>query len=131
MTCLLFFLLLAYKSQAAQQEKMDLQLPVTTSDKGYAETLKLTVSMNHMEIEGSHLMKMQEGKLPAAELDGTKILPLYNRLVRLREIRENSNDDAIVLLMADRRLNCDTVTKVLKTAAMAGFPKFHLAGVNE
>jgi biopolymer transport protein ExbD len=125
MTCLLFFLLLGYKSQSVMLEgAQGIQLPPSTSDKGLIVSLTLTVTDKEIKLMDSHVMFLDKGKVPAKDLEGVKILPLYNRVSRIIQLKKMDPDNAFVLLMADKRLSSDLVTKVMKTCGMAGMPNF-------
>lgn len=126
LTCLLFFLLLGYKSQSLTLEgAKGIQLPPSDSDKGLVVSMPLTVTQREIKLMDSHVMFIQNGELAAKDLEGSKILPLYNRLVHLLRVRKMDVSKAFVLLMADKRLNTDLITKIMQTCGMAGLPNFH------
>ena len=127
MTCLLFFLLLGYKSQSVMLESaQNLLLPPSDSEKGLVITLTVSASLEEIKLQDSHVMFLKAGKVPEKELSGNKIVPLYNRLVRMVQImRKRDSDESIVLLLADKRMKTDTITQIMKTCGMAGLPNFH------
>lgn len=127
LTCLLFFLLLGYKSQSVMLEAAkDMALPISSSEKGLAVTLTVAVSLNSLKLQDSHVMFLRKGSLPENDVSGSKIVPLYNRLQRILQIQRTDPKNAIVFLLADKRLDTDVITKVMKTCGMAGIPNFHL-----
>src|SRR5512143_259373 len=84
LTCLLFFLLLGYKSQSLMLEgAKDIQLPPSSSDKGLVVSLTVTVTMTELKLMDSHITMLKNGKLNPKEVEGVKVLPLYNRMVRI------------------------------------------------
>jgi biopolymer transport protein ExbD len=126
LTCLLFFLLLGYKSQSIMLEgAQGLALPPSNSDKGLVVSLTVTVSQKEIKMMDSHVMFLKNGAVPPRDLEGSKIVPLYNRMARLLKLKKLDPQNAFVLLLADKRLTADTVTKVMKTCGMAGLPNFH------
>jgi biopolymer transport protein ExbD len=127
LTCLLFFLLLGYKSQSIMLESAQgIQLPPSGSDKGLVVSLTVTVTDKEIKLMDSHVMALKNGEVPASDLQGSKIVPLYNRMSRLVRLRNMDAEKSFVLLLADKRLKSGLVTKVLKTCGMAGLPNFHL-----
>ena len=126
LTCLLFFLLLGYKSQSIMLEgAQGLSLPPSNSDKGLVVSLTVTVSQNEIKMMDSHIMFLKKGAVPPKDLEGSKIVPLFNRMARLLKLKKLDPSNAFVLLLADKGLTADTVTKVMKTCGMAGLPNFH------
>jgi biopolymer transport protein ExbD len=127
LTCLLFFLLLGYKSQSVMLEgAQGIQLPPSVSDDGLVVSLTVTVTATEIKLMDSHVMFLKNGEVLAKDLQGNKIVPLYNRVARLLQLKKMDAAKAKVLLMADKRLRSDLVTKVMKTCGMAGLPNFHL-----
>ncbi len=132
LTSLLFFLMvnMATQSQSMEGEK-GLKLPTSVSEKELVVTLTVTVTLDAIKIEDSPVVILKKGRIKKKDIENkTRIVPLYERLVRIIEEKkkkglEVSKDTSIVLLLADRRLKADTITKVMKTCGMAGIPNFH------
>ena len=125
MTCLLFFLLLGYKSQSVMLEgAQGIQLPPSISDKGLVVSLTVTVTPSEIKLMDSHIMMLKDGKFDPKQLEGSKIVPLYNRLSRILSAKKLDPTNAYVLFLADKRLKADVITKVMKTCGMAGLPNF-------
>jgi biopolymer transport protein ExbD len=126
LTCLLFFLLLGYKSQSIMLEgAQGLSLPPSNSDRGLVVSLTVTVSQAEIKMMDSHVMFLKKGVVAPKDLEGSKIIPLFNRMARLLKLKKLDPANAFVLLLADKGLTADTVTKVMKTCGMAGLPNFH------
>jgi biopolymer transport protein ExbD len=126
LTCLLFFLLLGYKSQSIMLEgAKNIELPPSSSEKGLVVTLTVSAGLNELKLQDSHVMFLKKGKIADSEVSGSKVLPLYNRMVRLLQLRRLDPSSAVILLLADKRLKADVITKIMKTCGMAGIPKFH------
>jgi len=131
LTCLLFFLLLGYRSQAESVQGLnELELPTSISDKGLILTVTVSASMDAIKVEQLEAVALQEGKLADKHLSGSKIVPLYNLLHKILE-QEKMNqvklDKTAVMLVADKRLQSDLVVNIMKTCGMAGLPNFRFA----
>ena len=131
LTCLLFFLLLGYKSQAESvQGAEDLELPTSNSEKGLVISVTVTANLDVIKVENLDVVSLQDGKVRDKDLDKEKILPLYHVLTQVLE-REKAGqiklDKSAVLLAADKRLKSDLVVKIMKTCGMAGVPNFRFA----
>ena len=128
LTCLLFFLLLGYKSQANTVEGVD--LPASTSEKGLVITMTVTINVDSIKVENLEVVALQDGKIAEKYLDNGKIVPLYNVVMKILE-QEKTNrlklDKSAILLAADKRLKSDIVATVMKTCGMAGIPNFRFA----
>ena len=103
----------------------DIKLPPSNSDKGLVVSLTVTVTMTEIKLMDSHITMLKNGKLNPKEVEGVKVLPLYNRMVRILQLKKVDPNNAFVLFLADKRLTADTITKVMKTCGMAGMPNFH------
>jgi biopolymer transport protein ExbD len=126
LTCLLFFLLLGYKSQSLMLEgAKGMELPPSNSDKGLVVSLTVTVTQSELKLMDSHIALLRNGVLDPKDVEGSKILPLYNRMVRILQLKKLDPNNSFVLFLADRRLKADVITKVMKTCGMAGLPNFH------
>lgn len=131
LTCLLFFLLLGYKSQAETVTGAeDLSLPPSISEKGLTISLTVLASLDKIRVENLEVVKLRDGKISDKDVDGQKIIPLYNVVTKILE-QEKTNrlklDRSAVLLAADKRLKSDVITKIMKTCGMAGIPNFRFA----
>jgi biopolymer transport protein ExbD len=131
LTSLLFFLMANMAAQSAAIEGVEsLSLPGSTSNKDMVITLKVTASLDTIKVEDSPVVVLKNGDLSAKYLEESKIIPLYNSMVRLLEQKKAKGldvklDDSIVFLLADKRLKSDLIAKIMKTCGMAGIPNFH------
>ena len=124
---LLFFLLASYTSQSMEVEgKSTLKLPSSTSQLSLTPQITITVAQDHIDVGGIAVSNVHNGLVvEPLDRDG-KIPPLYDRLRSQKASREAAGradlaDAALVLLLADRATDSQTITQVLKTAGMAGF----------
>ena len=133
LTNLLFFLLTIFASQhLSLDQRGGLVMPESRLGLDLRENLKVSVTKTELAIESSPIAKIDNGKFDV-EVQGEQIVPLYNRLTAARAAKHErgarasggSNDDTL-LLMADKDVEYSVLAKVMKTAAMAGYPNFHL-----
>lgn len=127
-TIILVFLLFSFSSQDQSfvLEK-DLVLPKSTSQEDLKVAINIALTRNELKVEGNVIAKVSEGKILGA-LKGDKIVPLYNFLQRFRSLQDEAKKaETIVLLQSDKEFKYATVKKIMKTAAMAGYPNFRFA----
>jgi biopolymer transport protein ExbD len=136
LTNLLFFLLTIFASQHLALEGKDgVNLPESRLGLDLRESILISVSKNQLSIERSPIAHIDHGKLDV-EVQGDQIVPLYNRLTAARAQKNDhgardQGDDSTVLLMADKEIEYALLSKVMKTAAMAGYPNFHLVAIRK
>ena len=135
LTNLLFFLLTIFASQhLALEGRQNLALPESRLGFDLKESIVVSVSKTEIAIERSPIARIDNGKLDV-EVQGDKIMPLYNRLTAARasksERAQPKPDDSTILLMADKDVQYELLAKVMKTAAMAGYPNFHLVALRK
>ncbi len=136
LTNLLFFLLTIFASQhLALEGKEGVNLPESRLGLDLKESILISVSKNELAIERSPIAHIDHGKLDV-EVHGDQIVPLYNRLTAARASKNDrgvraSAEDSVVLLMADKDTEYALLAKVMKTAAMAGYPNFHLVAIRK
>lgn len=124
---LLFFLLAAYTAQSLEvKTKPDLQLPVSSSQLSLKPTLTLQVSRSRIEVGSEPIVAIAGDKVMAEISDDDSIIPLYEKLRDIKEKRKAAGRDDgpeadVILLLADRDADSGVITKVLKSAGMAGF----------
>jgi biopolymer transport protein ExbD len=137
LTNLLFFLLTIFASQhLALEGRQNLALPESRLGFDLKESIVVSVSQTELAIERSPIARIDKGKLDV-EVKGDKIIPLYNRLTAARASKSEraqhrpGSDDSTILLMADKDVQYELLAKVMKTAAMAGYPNFHLIALRK
>jgi biopolymer transport protein ExbD len=124
---LLFFLLASYTSQSVELEgSASLKLPASTSQLSLTPQITITVSQDHIDVGGIAVGNIQHGLIVERPDKDGRITPLYERLrsqnaARASAGRADLADAALVLLLADKGTDSQTITQVLKTAGMAGF----------
>ncbi len=132
LTNILFFLLVSYASQELQlQGAQNIKLPSSFSSQQLKMATQVSLSGQELKVEQVTVAKVQDGKFNAP-MEGDKIVPLYNKLNTLRAMRRSatrgpSENDDVILLLADKTVPFTQLNKVLRTAAMAGYPHFRFA----
>ena len=137
-TIILVFLLFSFKAQDETfSMAKGIKLPGSSSNLELQDALNIQMAADALIVQEQAVLPLRGGRLPPdAPIEGHKILPLYEVIVaegRLRKAKllaEGRKDEAeanIVVLQADKRVRFADVDKVMKTAAMAGFPNFRFA----
>jgi biopolymer transport protein ExbD len=131
---LLFFLLASYTAQAIEvQQKKDLSLPASSSQAKLQKDLVVTVTRSQIQVASVPVCRIEAGKLVGTTVEEEKVVALYDKLRSLRSSRQAGAGDAgdTILLLADRSTDAALVSKVLKTAGMAGFPNVRFGVVSQ
>ena len=132
LTNLLFFLLVSYASQELQmQQAQKVKLPSSYASQQLKMATMVSLSDQELKVEQVSVAKVKDGKI-GAPMEGDKIVPLYNKLNTLRAMRRSatrgpSENDDVILLLCDKQIQFTMLSKVLRTAAMAGYPNFRFA----
>ena len=116
------------------QFKLDpnLALPSSTSGLDFTWALDVTLTLASLKVEGRTIAELEAGRLPAKLIGphGTRIESLYRLLKKFREIEESgklpNGNETVIAVQADKHLPARTLTQVLYTAAMAGYPNYRL-----
>lgn len=133
MTILLIFLLFSFSSQDQNLRlAKDLNLPRSTSEKPFKWAINITLTQDQLLVEDMSVCRYKEGRFVDVREDPDKIVLLYNQLTDLKSLekyREVDRDasEPVVIFQADKKHKFDTIYKVMKTAAMAGYPNFRFA----
>lgn len=139
LTILLIFLLVNFSTQEQEVDPpKDIELPQSTSEKPIKLAVKMSISRSEVRIEDRVVMKLAAGKIRSSDLDKDKRVPilmseLQREKARLQSGarteqagREDDREDEIVYFEAEKGTPYETIDRILKTAAGAGFTKFRL-----
>lgn len=133
MTIILIFLLFSFSSQDQNLRlAKDLDLPKSTSEKPFKWAINITLTENELMVEDASVCRYKNGQFVDTGDDPDKIVLLYKQLTGLKSLekyREVDRDasEPVVIFQADKKHKFDTIYKVMKTAAMAGYPNFRFA----
>lgn len=135
---LLFFLLASYGVTNAEiKGSSGMLLPVSSSEEAAQMSILVRVTLDDIKVEEKTVAKVREGAVDA-RFEEDKIVPLFDELRAVSEARtqatgdvEVTEEDTVLLLLADKRVDYSVVSQVLKTAGYAGYPNFRFAVVNQ
>jgi len=133
MTIILIFLLFSFSSQDQNiRLAKDMNLPRSTSEKPFKWAINITLTENKLTVEDLSVCRYKNGRFVDVRNDPDKIVLLYKQLIELKGLekyRQVDRDAAepVVIFQADKKHKFDTIYKVMKTAAMAGYPNFRFA----
>ena len=127
LSIILVFLLA--NSSAEEQDFVlakELALPTSNSKLGFVKAVQVKLTRKELLLDETFVAKVRGNDLVDVEMDGKKIVPLYNLLHRRRSVTP-SDEKSTVVLQADKGFPFGLLDSVMKTAAMAGYPNFRLA----
>lgn len=133
MTIILIFLLFSFSSQDQNLRlSKDMELPKSSSDKPFKWAINITLTENELMVEDLSVCRYKNGQFVDTKKDPDRIHLLYKQLTDLKSLekyREVDRDasEPVVIFQADKKHKFDTIYKVMKTAAMAGYPNFRFA----
>lgn len=104
----------------------NLNLPNSNSSLGFEKAVQVKLSKKELLIEDTFVAKVSGTKVVGVDVDGGKIVPLYNMLQRYRSLSKDS-DKTTVVFQADKDFPFEILNQVMRTAAMAGYPNFRFA----
>ena len=130
---LLFFLLASYAATNTEIKGADqMQLPGSTSEQEAQMSILVRVTLEQIEVEGKTIVKLQKGgKLPDQFFAEDRVVPVFKELEKFAKSGKKgvkmTEENTVLLVLADKRADFELVSKVLKTAGYAGFPNFRFA----
>ena len=133
MTIILIFLLFSFSSQDQNiRLAKDLDLPKSTAEKPFKWAINITLTEDQLLVEDLSVCRYKDGRFVDSREDPDKIVLLYKQLTDLKgmeKYREVDRDasEPVVIFQADKKHKFDTIYRVMKTAAMAGYPNFRFA----
>jgi len=127
LSILLVFLLA--NSSAEEQDFViakNLALPKSNSTLGFTKAVQVKLSKRELTVEDTFVAKVSGNRVVGVDIDGGKIVPLYNMLQRYRALSKD-DDKTTVVFQADKDFPFEILNQVMRTAAMAGYPNFRFA----
>ena len=129
---LLFFLLASYAAANTEIKGAEnMQLPTSTSEAEATMSILVRVTLEDIEVENRPVVKLKNGKLPDQFFADDRVVPLFKALelyaANGKKGVKMTEDNTVLLVLADRRADFELVSQVLKTAGYAGFPNFRFA----
>ena len=131
-TIILIFLLFSFSSDPESMKNMkDLELPMSSTDVDYADSIKIVLSAEDLKLNGEALATLDKEKIIGMDPENLKESSLFRKLKELYDeqtMHEESPDkERHVLFMCDKHHSFKTINNVIKTAGLAGFPNFQFA----
>jgi biopolymer transport protein ExbD len=141
LTILLVFLLQSYNSSGVIINVPNgIELPQSVSDSLNNFGVNVQVSKSQIWVDDKEILN-SENEDPKLNFDqgGRRIIPLYNELVKIKEVIKQSeklSPDAkkfsgIANLVVDKSLKYDYLKRVMYTCAAAGFKEFKFIVLNK
>ncbi|OGQ79512.1 MAG: hypothetical protein A2289_05605 [Deltaproteobacteria bacterium RIFOXYA12_FULL_58_15] len=141
LTIVLIFLIVNFSTEESEvMPPKDFSLPKSTSERPIKLVVKVSISTEDVRVEEKIVCRLSGGEFQASDLDSDKhVVPLLREMkkqkarleqgtVKSQPSGEDEEDETqIVYFEAATGTRSDTVDRVLKTAANAGFIKFRLA----
>jgi len=127
LSIILVFLLA--NSSAEEQDFViakNLNLPNSHSSLGFSKAVQVKLTRKELLIEDTFVAKVSNAKIVGVDIDGGKIVPLYNMLQRYRSLSRDA-DKTTVVFQAEKTFPFEVLNQVMRTAAMAGYPNFRFA----
>jgi biopolymer transport protein ExbD len=129
---IIFFLMASFGAQTLELTSASkVELPSSTSELSLKMSINVAVGLEELFVEDEPIGRLQDGKLVG--LDEQRFHPkLEETLKRVRAQRLAKNErpkdeEEMILFIADKRLKYETIDRVMKTCARAGFTKFRFA----
>jgi len=135
---LLVFLLKTYSTSPVNITPKDgLRLPESSATTDPVDVVKLIVSADGVFVEEKKVLALEQGRLPASEVD--KQDPSFLRALfealderaklakSISKVNDSFEFDGKVLMQADRDLPYEVLQKVMYTSMMAGYADVKLA----
>jgi biopolymer transport protein ExbD len=133
MTIILIFLLFSFSAQDQNiRMEKDIELPNSNSEKPFKWAINIMVSQKQLKVEDELVCPLKNGRFVAKKEESGKVVPLFDRLVKLKDVEEYRNvdrdtEEPVVIFHADKKHRFETIYTIMKTAAMAGYPNFRFA----
>ncbi|MFH1132793.1 MAG: biopolymer transporter ExbD [Pseudomonadota bacterium] len=108
----------------------NLKLPNSTSKLDFIKAVQVKLTKKELSVEDTFVAKVSKNELVGVKIDGTTIVPLYDLLKRYHTLGK-SWDETTVVLQADKEFSFELLNKVLRTAAMAGYPNVRFATIKK
>jgi biopolymer transport protein ExbD len=133
MTIILLFLICQFSAEDQNLRlAKGLELPKSSSEKPFKWAINITLNQDQLMVEDLAVCRFKEGRFVDIQEDPDKIVLLYNQLTDLKQLEkyrqvERDASEPVVIFQADKKHRFDTIYKVMKTAAIAGYPNFRFA----
>ncbi len=144
-TIILIFLLFSFSDSPEKiQLKKDLELPHSSAEEDYNDSLRLILSQGNLILDGEVLATVSGENIVGLDPGKLKASRLYRKLIERKSSAEHGKKDPIgnnefssavkkdqILFLCDKRHPFKVINPVIKAAGLAGFPNFQFAVLRE
>jgi len=140
-TIMLLFLLVNFSSKEEKSKlHPDINLPVSTAELDSINAIDVVLTKDKLLLDNRVILNLRRGKFPKNSVDGDRIKPFYNALVKLKKknkklkrkrrrkmAKKYGKKHDVILFQSDKAIAFKMIDKVMMTTAQAGFEKFKFA----
>ncbi len=134
-TIILIFLIVSFEAEDYDFKLQEgVQLPDSTARSVLKPAVDIAITPTALVVDRETIVPLTDGKFAAASYDSGEIPELVALLKKRYEVvkdvavdEETGEDNAVIVVQADKSLDYDTIYLVLRSAALSGFVKYRLA----
>lgn len=134
-TIILIFLIVSFEAEDYDFKlQSGIELPDSTARSVLKPAVDIAITPTALVVDKETVVPLQNGKFAASMYENQEIPKLVELLKERYEIvkevavdEETGEDNAIIVVQADKSLDYETIYLVLRSSALAGFVKYRLA----
>lgn len=134
-TIILIFLIVSFDAEDYDFKlNADITLPESTARSVLKPAVDIAITPTDLVVDRVPIAKLSKGKFPDSVYRNQEVPELVELLKKRYEIvkdvavdPETGEDNAIIVVQADKDLDYETIYLVLRSAALGGFVKYRLA----
>lgn len=134
-TIILIFLIVSFEAEDYDFKlNSDLTLPESSARSVLKPAVDIAITPDELLVDRKPVAKLNKGKWPDSVYREQEIPELVELLKKRYDVikdvavdEETGEDNAIIVVQADKSLDYETIYMVLRSAALGGFVKYRLA----
>ena len=134
-TIILIFLIVSFEAEDYDFKlNADLTLPSSSARSVLKPAVDIAITPTDLLVDRKSIAKLNKGKFPDSVYRNQEVPELVTLLKKRYEIvkdvavdPETGEDNAIIVVQADKSLDYETIYMVLRSSALGGFVKYRLA----
>ena len=130
-TIILIFLIVSFEAEDQEfRLDPDVTLPDSSARSVFMPAVNVTINPTQLLVEERPIATLEDGRFSAELYELNNIEPLVDALVEefdQLDLRAGSDDEAIVMIQADRDMDYETLYLVMRSSSVAGFSRYRLA----
>lgn len=134
-TIILIFLIVSFEAEDYDFKlNADVTLPESSARSVLKPAVDIAITPTDLVVDKKPIVKLTNGKFVSSSYQNQQIPELVELLKKRYEIvkdvavnPETGEDNAIIVVQADKSLDYETIYLVLRSAALGGFVKYRLA----